>query len=180
MAGTTNSRKARMPWSDGERRTLRELHAEGADDASIAARLGRSIGAVAEWRRKLRLTSNNPRAVRRGASAPWTEKEDALLRRLFDQGLSDDELAPQFGRSPNACRLRRHMIGVVDEKFANNRPDKLAPRTREPLVRYRMRVAIAQHDPVIGREERIARARELNEQRRLEAFRRQFGRDPSV
>ena len=202
-----STHKRRKVWTQPEAELLRQLHAEGLDDTECAARLGRSIGSVAEYRaNKLRLPAQNRKAYRCGAAEPWSEREDSILATMHAGGNGDEQISEHLGRgpdgaarrSPNAVRLRRHLLGIVDEKRSRQQREAAAQRAREGTKRYMARIsgADAQAEAPTGyqsqkpppirstdqqrdRQQRIAAARATNDARRQEAFRRQFGRHPN-
>ena len=48
------------------------------------------------------------------AGRRWTDEEDALLRREFDEAFSVAELAQKHGRTRNAITLRLMKLGRID------------------------------------------------------------------
>lgn len=48
------------------------------------------------------------------AYAPWSQDEDAQLRREFEEGVPLDEIARRHGRTLGAIRARLSKLGVAD------------------------------------------------------------------
>lgn len=171
MANTIGAKS----WTREETQQLRRLHAEKLSDQQIAERLGRTTWSVANRRRRAGLPCHNPRNnTRCGKTTLWTRYEDEILHSMHADGASDAEISQRIGRSANACRIRRHLRGIVDTSRSST--PTVAPmnaRQRQPIENKRHR---AESDT--DREQRIANARAINELRRQEAFRRQFGREP--
>lgn len=53
---------------------------------------------------------------------PWTKDRKRLLRRLWDDGLSDEEIAARLKRTPRAIAIQRSKQGCVERKLS--RPSK--------------------------------------------------------
>jgi hypothetical protein len=172
MANRTN----RTPWTKEAAQELFRLLADGLSDRQIAERMSRTLWAVSNRRRRAGLPGNrNPRPKRRGKVTLWTPEEDATLKDMHANGASDDDISERLGRSANACRIRRNMLGIVDTSRSSTAPVSPIGAKQRQLVENKR----PQGDDRTDREQRIANARATNDLRRQEAFRRQFGRQPA-
>lgn len=89
---------------ESERRL--ELHRQGLTDGEIAERVNRKRQTIMKWRARLGLPVN--RARRRSAGSIYLRpEEEAKRKRLYDEGLSDIEIANKTGVSRTAIRSWR-------------------------------------------------------------------------
>lgn len=98
-------------WTQEEHDELKRILENDASvsDEVIAARLGRTHGAV---KRKRRLLTN----VRRpGLGEKWTQEEDSELKRILenDASVSDEVIAAKLGRTYESIRNRRLLLTDV-------------------------------------------------------------------
>lgn len=54
---------------------------------------------------------------------PWTDEEDATLRKMISDGKSSSQIGLVLGRSRNAIIGRRHRLGIVDDIHLVRRRD---------------------------------------------------------
>src|SRR6185312_15311580 len=92
---------------------LRRLYADGLPLSEISTQLRRSSDAIVARRRSLGIAPRRP--------APWTPREEALLRAATAAGVLAPAVARSLGRSPDQVRARRR---------------KLVGRTRPPARPY--------------------------------------------
>lgn len=103
-------------WTDEDDELLRELWEANAEAEEIAEALGRSKPSVFTRAAELGLP-------RRSAALPWTRAELDTLRKLFERGLSDAEIAEKLeDRSINAIVRQRANLGLV--RKPNQRADR--------------------------------------------------------
>ena len=110
-------------WTPEEDAVLRRMRSRQMAWEDIAACLGRTRPACeTRWR-----SLNVPDMRRRGA--PWSEEEDAVLKKLMTQGLSWSDAADRLpGRSSQACAARGKLLGVRAAKPVQKRPGALSMR----------------------------------------------------
>ena len=101
-------------WTAEDDEVLVELWEAGADAEEIAEALDRSRNSVFSRAAELQLP-------RRGGAVPWTRAERDTLRKLFDGGRSDAEIAAKLGnRSAYAVSRQRMSMGLV--RKSNHQP----------------------------------------------------------
>jgi hypothetical protein len=89
-----------VPWLEEEEILLRRMYTQGAPLKQIAHKLGRSVDAVAEHRRTMRLAP-------RPRSRPWSKSEDALLVNASRAGIPASAVGVRLGRPAEQARRRR-------------------------------------------------------------------------
>ena len=89
-----------VPWSGDETNLLAELFSSTPNE-EIAERIGRSLDAIANKARKMKLRKMDF----------WSEAEDELLRRLYKE-LSYERLSQRLGRSSGATQVRVIVLGL--------------------------------------------------------------------
>jgi hypothetical protein len=71
-------------------------------DVEVGRRLGRTAGAICQWRKKLGISAlANPNC------RPWTKHEVVLLGTM-----SDAAVAAKLGRSVGATKMKRQSLGI--------------------------------------------------------------------
>ncbi|NLZ54147.1 MAG: hypothetical protein GX892_13585 [Thermoanaerobacteraceae bacterium] len=98
-------------WTYGEIYQLRKMTAEGKGNEEIAEALGRSVIAVKEKKRQLKIRIPKQHKPK-NSSKPWTEEDIAELERLFHQGKNDKEIGEILGRTWPAIRSKRYTLGL--------------------------------------------------------------------
>lgn len=101
-------------WTYGEICQLRKMTAEGKGNDEIAEALGRSVIAVKEKKRQLKIRIPKQHKPK-NSSKPWTEEDIAELERLFHQGKNDKEIGEILGRTWPAIRSKRYTLGLYVE-----------------------------------------------------------------
>lgn len=87
-------------WSKESEELLKEKIAEGHDCEYIAEYMGRSTSAIMLRANKLGLS------VKKKSSNRWTPEEDAILKEMYREGATADEIAYRLGRTMYAVRTR--------------------------------------------------------------------------
>ena len=111
-------------WTAEEDARLLEMCNASHSDARIARELGRRRDSVRRRRKSLTLWRDCRKEgdpVRPGL--PWTEKEDARLLNLMNQGWNSVRIGRDLGRSPAAVNLRK---ARMRHGCRPCRPDRLA------------------------------------------------------
>lgn len=80
--------------------------------AQVAKRLGRTLYAVKSRRFELLHDIVHDGHGRR----PWTGEDDDELRRLWESGTGDDEIAARLGRTRDAVMSRRRDLRLIDPR----------------------------------------------------------------
>lgn len=86
------------PWSEREKDYLRKAYALGQSDVEIAAELGRTVSSIHNKRRVLGLCGNR--------CSKWSTDEDKKLVKLYNKGLTYNEIGQLIGRSYEAVNSR--------------------------------------------------------------------------
>ena len=101
-------------WTEDTRRLLREMRGQSAE--AIALRTGMSPTSVRAEQIRLGL---RPKVDR---PKPWSEAEDAVLRRLAAGGADDRVIARELGRSFHAVARRRRALDIGSGVPAHGKP----------------------------------------------------------
>lgn len=106
-----------LPWSAEEDALLCDLRRQGLTWSRIAARLGRTEGAVSNRHSEL-MTGKTVSGASRGRFDPWRAEEDAVLIEAYRQPGGPDlqEASRRIGRSLGACRSRAKVLGLAQRR----------------------------------------------------------------
>lgn len=88
-------------WSKESEELLKEKIAEGYDCEYIAEYLGRSTNAIILRANKLGLSVKKKNTVNR-----WTPEDDMILKEMYREGATADEIAYRLDRTVYAVRAR--------------------------------------------------------------------------
>lgn len=134
---------ADSPWTQERDAQLRSFWDAGYSGTEIGKRMGITKSAAIGRAHRLKLAPRvSPIAT---ISRPWTEEEDATLRRLYDGFLTRKQIGEKLQRSEDAVRYRASHLGLVLKKVSPPRGARVsgAPRKRTPQVRRAARASAA-------------------------------------
>ena len=116
-----------IPWDDNELQALRLLYPGNGWQAVNHRLPHRSRHSIRKQAQKLRLRVANytPSGSYR---SPWIDSgDDAKLRRMWVDGMSDRDIAQRLGRSKNAIIGYRHRNGILDRPEDRPLPAAIKP-----------------------------------------------------
>lgn len=95
-------------WTDEEVNNLREHHRSGLSMAQISRIMRRSVKSIANKIHKACHAKDKSTIYKENAgSRNWTRGEDEELKRLYNIGVSLDDIALKLGRSRSAAATRK-------------------------------------------------------------------------
>jgi len=106
--------RKRLTRKEEELKQRQRLHKSGLRDEEIGEIQGRSYGTIVSWRVRERLRGNNPKRMdlRSIGYGKEVERRESTFRDLYNQGLSDKEIAQQMDipiGSVSIWRTRRNL-----------------------------------------------------------------------
>lgn len=157
-----------VPWTADEVETLRTLRARGVTIGQIAVALDRKLKSVS--RKVERLGIRLPEGVRyidvkRPRYHRWTDADDAIVRRLWAEGLSAREIAAHLPPDVNQHSVATRAREIGCERRTPGERKRLARAGRLGLTRTCDRGAATIPGFV---QRRIAAMRDLNDRLRAE------------
>ena len=99
------------PWLKEEVEELTSMSAENVSHEQMAEQLQRTPSSVRMKLKALGLYSPKPMMPR------WTEEDDKLVVQMYDQGVSFEDMAQHFNRSPKAIVAR--LVNLRVKLFEN-------------------------------------------------------------
>ena len=99
------------PWLKEEVEELTNMAAENVSHEQMAEQLQRTPSSVRMKLKALGLYSPKPMMPR------WTEEDDKLVVQMYDQGVSFEDMAQHFNRSPKAIVAR--LVNLRVKLFEN-------------------------------------------------------------
>ena len=101
-------------WPAAELDTLINLFRQGLTFESISEKIpGRSKSACIGMARRIGLSRPKPeREVRQNKPAFWTDERNALLRKLWAEGVKNEDIAARLGKSRASIKKRAERLGL--------------------------------------------------------------------
>lgn len=100
------------PWNEERDEQLAAFWRDGLTTAEIGRRLGVSKNSVIGRGHRLQL-ARRASTINVTLSQPWTEADDALLRRIYGGFLTTAEIGARMGRSVASISYRASNLGLV-------------------------------------------------------------------
>lgn len=101
-------------WTDEQFKAAKDLYAEGKTDSEIGLKVGKTTSAVSALRLKHKLPPHKSEY----ALLRLTSDEDAILRELFAEGLTDPQIADKMGRQPVTVMRARQRLRLSRKKLS--------------------------------------------------------------
>ena len=114
------------PWNEGRDEQLAAFWRDGLTTGEIGRRMGISKNSVIGRAHRLQL-ARRASPINVTLAKPWTEEDDALLRRIYGGFLTTAEIGARMGRSTHAIAYRASNLGLV----AGRRAKKTGLRVRQ-------------------------------------------------
>lgn len=97
--------------SEEEKNTILDLSEKGFTIKDIARKMGLGFSTVNQVRRENGFIS-------RKRNRKWTKSEEQLLKKLFKEGLSDEEIGEELDRTKQAIYNRRvHNLRLLRKEY---------------------------------------------------------------
>ncbi len=115
-------------WTRQQDDELRLLWDQDHSTAEIGRRMGVTKNAVIGRAHRLQLPSRgSPINLSQAQAMPWTEEDDALLRRIYGGFLTAAEIGARMGRTTHAIAYRAAHLGLKAGRRAQQTRPRVSP-----------------------------------------------------